>query len=124
MSIYNQIEADDRIADAVWFFKGMAAAARDEDSAAQVNALAENLGLVRRWLADIGDGDQRLLGRHEGDLRVILAEHEFEKMVDAIRGKPTQEDINLALPLINPICQQFDFERKRFAGRYDPEVLF
>ncbi|MFZ5743434.1 MAG: hypothetical protein ACOY7T_03005 [Pseudomonadota bacterium] len=124
MSIFNQIDADDRIADAIWFFKGMAAAARDEDTASQVNALAESLGEVRRWMADIGDGDQRLLGRHEGDLRVILAEHEFEKMVDAIRGKPTQEDINLALPLIGPICEQLNFERKRFAGRYDPEVPF
>lgn len=121
--IRDQISADDRIADVLWFLKGMTAAARDEDTAAELKGLAQSLAEVRRWLIDLTDGDQRLLGRHDDDLRIVLAEHEFEKLVDAIKW-PEKEDRDIALQLIPTICSQFDFERKRFAARNNPEVPF
>lgn len=121
--IRDQISADDRIADVLWFLKGMAAAARDDDTAAELKGLAQSLAEVRRWLIDLADGDLRLLGHHDGDLRIVLAEHEFEKLVDAIKV-PEGKERDLALELIPEIYKQFDFERKRFAARNNPEVPF
>lgn len=121
--IRDQLTADDRLADVLWFLKGMVAATNNEGTAAEVKGLADALAEVRIWLLGLADGHLRLLGRHDHDLRIVLAEHEFEKLVDAIKW-PEKEDRDIALQLIPTICSQFDFERKRFAARNNPEVPF
>lgn len=121
--IHDQITADDRIADALWFFKGLAAGARDDETSAQASALAEGLAQVRHWLARVADGEHRLLGVHECNFRVVLAEHEFEKLVDAARD-PSPGDPQIVRPIIARICEQITLERRQFADRRNPEVPF
>ena len=120
--IRDQQTADDRIADALWFLKGFAAAANSEsaDTAADLaNALRE----VRNWINAISSGDLRLIGTDERNFYIVLAEHEYEKLVDGVRSKGGP-DWEIAVELYNQITQRVRVEQDEFRRRRSDEVPF
>lgn len=121
--IRDQQTADDRIADALWFLKGFAAAA-NSDSAETAGDLARALNEVRQWINAISSGDLRLIGTDERNFYIVLAEHEYEKLIDGLRSGVGAEDHAIAVALNSRIVEQFRAEQKAFVNRRVGEVPF
>ncbi len=120
--IRDQQTADDRIADALWFLKGFAAAANSE-SAETAADLANALREVRNWINAISSGDLRLIGADERNFYIVLAEHEYEKLVDGVRSKDGP-DWEIATELSKQITRALHLEQEEFRHRRSPEVPF
>lgn len=120
--IRDQITADDRIADALWFLKGFAAASNSGSSATAAD-LADKLNQVRRWINAISSGELRLLGTDERNFYIVLAEHEYEKLFDGVMGAD-QRDREIGKEVLKLIHPQIDAERRAFANRNSIEVPF
>lgn len=120
--IRDQQTAEDRIADALWFLKGFAAAASNEGADTALE-LANGLREIRRWIHAISSGDLRLIGTDERNFCIVLAEHEYEKLVDGVRSKDAR-DIAIATELSKQITQRVQVEQEEFRNRHSPEVPF
>lgn len=120
--IRDQQTADDRIADALWFLKGFAAAANSESSYTALD-LANALREVRNWINAISSGDLRLIGTDERNFYIVLAEHEYEKLVDGVRSKGGPE-VGIATAIFRQITARVRVEQEELRRRHSPEVPF
>ncbi|MBK6800321.1 MAG: hypothetical protein IPG83_02220 [Novosphingobium sp.] len=113
--IRDQVTADDRIADALWFLKGFAAASSN-DSAVIAADLSDKLNQVRKWITAISSGELRLIGTDERNFYIVLAEQEYEKLVDGVRSIDAA-DKAIGMDVHQSIHPQIDAERRAFAKR-------
>lgn len=123
MTISNHKEADDRIADALWFFKGMAVNAREE-SASTVSDLSRAMRDVRQWLDRFTDGSQRLLGTNDREFAIVLTEGEFDLIRDGLLSSERTDRRQKAKATIERIAHQYADEARWFAQGQDPEAPF
>lgn len=117
--IRNHENADSRIADAIWWMHGFAAA--KPKKAGKLAELAEGLSEIRNWLLRFTQGRSRLLGTDERQLAVVMTEAEFERLFDGLRVKACREDIDDARATVTAILNEFRHERKSV---FDPEAPF
>lgn len=123
MSVNNHQEADDRIADALWFFKGMAVNA-SEESGPTISSLGRAMLDVRRWLGRFTNGSQRLLGTNDREFAIVLTEREFDLIRDGLLSSERSDERQKAKAAIEHIFKQYAEEAQRFAQSQDPEAPF
>lgn len=121
--IRNQYEADNALADALWWLKGYAAAASGE-AQDDAQAMAEKLSDARRWLNDLTDGSKRMLGINERQLAIALTENEYEVIVDGLHDKENSGERLQALEITKPITAQLREERLSLIASQSGEVPF
>ena len=114
--------ADDRLADAIWWFKGFAAAHPAEERG-EVAAMAENLRHIRLWLGSLEIGDRRLLGQNEFTFACVLTECELEVIIDGLRSTDGPSML-AALEKTQAIYKQFDGERRALLNSRNLEIPF
>lgn len=108
--IRNIQAADDALADAIWWFKGFAAArppAMDEGSGEHV-ALEGNLKEVRHFLNSINRASIRRLGE---ETAIVLTFAEFERLVDAVRV-PRPAEIQAAISTVEAVLSAYQTEEQ------------
>lgn len=88
--------ARDRLADALWWFKGFAAArpASIDEGAGEHLHLEAALRDVRDLLSRINAGKTRRLGDHTA---IVLTYAEFERLVDAVKSPEAAEMVAAGL---------------------------
>lgn len=117
-------QADNALADALWWLKGFAAAAPNEHASNTAAGMAESLRDIRQWLGSLSLGDKRLLGTNERCFAVAMTEHEYEVLVDCLRPEARDTDFARAIECAAKITNQLNEERKRFVDDRNPEVPF
>lgn len=116
-------QADNALADALWWFRGHSAA-RPMDERDQTYDLGEKLLNVRNWLKDLATGDRRMIGLHERHLGIVLTEGEFETVFDALRY-PTDTPTPEREQIVAKMRRAYDrFATERSALNADPEIPF
>lgn len=118
----NHTEADNLLADALWWFKGFRAA-QPADARDPTEALGDSLRSVREWLNRLPLGLNRLLGTSERTFACVITEHELEVIIDGLREN-TGEDRELALAKVREIHKQFVAECKEVTRRPPVEPIF
>lgn len=98
-------EARDRLADALWWMRGYAAAG-DRDSVA--SDLADKLASVHAYLRKVEDGEVRRLGE---ETAVVMTFAEFERLVDAVRV-PQPQEIKAAAETIEKVLAAYRHEER------------
>lgn len=124
--IRDQESAAGALADAIWWFKGFAAAQPEFERATPAH-LAENLRLARLWLEGLTCGGYRLLGVHDSAFAIALTEAEFEQLWDALRtdgSKQGAEEREAVRARLKPVLDQFNAERRALADSRNMEVPF
>ena len=111
MAVIRNIEvANEALADAIWWFKGFAAArppAMDEGSGEHV-ALENKLREVRQFLHSIDRASIRRLGE---ETAIVLSFAEFERLVDAVRV-PRPAEMQAAIDTIETVLAQYRIEEQ------------
>lgn len=112
--------ARDAIADAVWWFKGFAAArpASIDEGAGEHRELEAKLGKVRHFLSRINRADVRRLGE---ETAVVLSFAEFERLVDAVRV-PRLGETAMAIQTIEKVLAEYRAEDE--AARRGDDIPF
>jgi len=109
MAMIRNIEAaNEALADAVWWFKGFAAArppAMDEGSGEHI-ALESKLQEVRHFLNSINRASIRRLGE---ETAIVLTFAEFERLVDAVRV-PRPAEIQSAINTVEAVLAEYRVE--------------
>lgn len=118
----NPSNADDQLADALWWLKGFAAA-QPIDDRGETLAMAESLRLIRDWLDRLSQGFDRLLGQNEHTFACVLTEHEIEVIIDGLRSD-VGEDRKIGLEKALAIYKHFDVERRKLLNSRNSEVPF
>lgn len=120
MAIIRNIEAaSEALADAIWWFKGFAAArppAMDDGSGEHV-ALEGQLLEVRQFLHSINRASIRRMGE---ETAVVLSFAEFERLVDAVRV-PRPAEIQAAANTIEAVLAEY---RSEEASARNPDIPF
>lgn len=118
-------QADSRLADAIWWFKGFAVATQrrcamdcDQDP---TEGLGESLRSVRNWIDRLSRGSTRLIGTNERTYAIALTEQEFEVLFDGIRSEGNLAEVGHARALAGKILAEFQAEVK---AAHTPEPLF
>lgn len=124
MTVTDQRDADDQIADALWWLRGFAAAIPADDRGIP-ELLCRNLLEIRRWLNKLSEGRTRLLGTHERAFALVLTEYEFEVLVDGITREASEDaDVLAAQALKSKILTQLRAEQQAFTASRDKELPF
>jgi hypothetical protein len=100
--------ADDALADAIWWFKGFAAArpaSIDEGSGEHV-ALEGKIREVRAFLTSVNRASIRRLGE---ETAIVLTFAEFERLVDAVRV-PRPKEIKDAIETVEKVLAEYRME--------------
>lgn len=112
--------ARDKLADAIWWLKGFAAArpASIDEGAGEHLRLESQLNDVRAFLTHINNASIRRMGE---ETAVILSFAEFERLVDAVRV-PRQGEVMVARQVIEDVLAQYRAED--LAARRGDEIPF
>lgn len=119
-------QAASALSEATWWFKGFSAAVSQDDRGTPAN-LGERLREIRNWLDRLPYGLHRMLGTNSSALGVVLTEHEFEVLWDALRapaGEAGDAERKIAMDKLSAILTQFTKERRAFANGSNAEVRF
>lgn len=106
-------EALDRLADALWWMRGYAAAKENGGTEA---ALVDKLAAVHTYLRRVEHGEVRRLGE---ETAVVMTFAEFERLVDAVRV-PREPEISAAAETIERVLAAYRDEEMRS----NPDVPF
>lgn len=110
-------DARDKLADALWWMKGFAAASAD---ASTERGLVAKLNEVHAYLGDVQQGMVRRLGE---ETAVVLTFAEFERLVDAVRV-PQLEEIGAAKQTVEPVLAAYQREDQRARRDRNPNIPF
>ncbi|MGR4893381.1 hypothetical protein ACIPPQ_20345 [Sphingopyxis sp. LARHCG72] len=112
--------ARDKLADAIWWLKGFAAArpASIDEGAGEHLRLESELTEVRVFLTNINNASIRRMGE---ETAVVLSFAEFERLVDAVRV-PRLHETQIAIRTIEQVLAQYRDEEK--AARRGDEIPF
>ena len=114
-------DADNALADMVWWIKGFCAArppSVDESDGAHLT-LRDQLGEVRRWLGKVERAEVRRLGE---ETAIVLRFGEFEQIYDALaHPSGTLEDRLMARHMVKAILAEYQRED---ASARNPDVPF
>jgi hypothetical protein len=123
MADFSHELADSTLADALWWFRGYAAA-RQTDEHDQTFGLAEKLRRARQWLSSLASGEKRLVGLHERELGIVLTEGEFEMVYDALRfgDRTPKEEIEQIVGKLRYAYDRFSAEKSALSE--DPDIPF
>lgn len=104
--------AREALADALWWFKGFAAArpaSIDEGAGEHLN-LERKIGEVRRFLNSVNRASIRRLGE---ETAIVLSFAEFERLVDAVRV-PRLAETATAIQTIEKVLAEYRAEDAAF----------
>lgn len=111
-------EARDKVVDALWWMRGFAA---NSEGGSVEHDLARKLLDVNAYLAQVQTGEVRRLGE---ETAIVMTYGEFERLVDAVRGRPTLEDVKLAVETVDAILAAYRREDERARRDANPEIPF
>ncbi|CDO37631.1 hypothetical protein [Novosphingobium sp. KN65.2] len=110
---------DSALADAIWWFHGFKAAAQASDAMCDpTRDLGTKLRNARDWLSGLARGESRFLGLNEREHAIVLTEHEFEVIMDGLRG--TAEEMAEAREKSMAIYRRFQAEQRERANTEVP----
>lgn len=104
-------QTDNTLADAIWWLKGFRAARPDTDTDPSCD-LGSDLLSARIWLRRLALGKSRMLGLSDHTRAVVLTEHEFEVIYDALRIEADAAEQQDGRDQIAKVYQEFTAERK------------
>lgn len=111
MAVIRSIDAaNEMLADAIWWFKGFAAArppAMDEGAGEHV-VLESQLREVRLFLDSINRASIRRLGE---ETAIVLTFAEFERLVDAVRV-PRSAEMQAAINTVEQVLAEYRIEEE------------
>lgn len=119
-------QADEQLADALWWLRGFAAAQPADDRATPLH-MADSLREVRVWLRRLSEGLTRLIGTDDRSFAIALTEAEFEQLWDAARAPDDESgaaERRETVERLRPILTKFTEERRAFADARTKELPF
>jgi hypothetical protein len=119
------------LADAIWWFKGFSAGTDSPSDSCQAAGLAEQLRQVREWLERIEEGKARLLVDsetrrprwREGGI-VAMSYADFERILDGLKGNPSEQDRALALETMAKILAEWNAEDEAISRERNDDIPF
>ena len=115
----NHTDADNALADVLWWLRGFeAATTSDHDDT--VHDLWTGLRNIRNWLSEMARGGHRLLGLSENARAIVITEAEFEAILDGLQ-RNTEEDREAGRQTARAIFDQYAREARELAN---PTVPF
>lgn len=115
--------ARDALADALWWFKGFAAARPPsiDEGAGEHRDLERKIGDVREFLTSINRASIRRMGE---ETAIVLSFAEFERIADAIRGYNPVERMS-AIQTVETVFAEYSAEEKRHReDQRNPNIPF
>ena len=116
-------QVDNALADAVWWFKGHAAALPPGERGELIN-LSRKLTNVRNWLCSLAEGDARMIGTDENTIAFAIREVEFEHALDALRHPSTEAERQTAANMLSAAYETVKRERSAAAAAKSKDVPF
>ncbi|AJA07417.1 hypothetical protein SKP52_02410 [Sphingopyxis fribergensis] len=112
--------AREALADALWWFKGFAAArpASIDEGAGEHLDLERKIGEVRNFLTSVNQASIRRMGE---ETAVVLTFAEFERLVDAVRI-PRLAETQIAIQTIEQVLAEY--REEEHAARRGDEIPF
>ncbi len=104
-------QADNTLADAIWWFRGHSAA-QPVDAYDRTYDLAGALLTARNWLKRLSLGRTRMVGLSERHLGMVLAEYEAEVIYDGLRAGADAEERENARKALKKAFDEFNSERR------------
>ncbi|MBB4859674.1 hypothetical protein HNO88_003003 [Novosphingobium chloroacetimidivorans] len=88
-------DADNALADALWWFRGFRAAQPTEASDATFDMQSKLLD-ARNWLKRLAEGKRRVLGLGEPEQGIVITYAEFERLYDGLRHGIEDREVGVA----------------------------
>ena len=115
----NLDQAQDALADALWWLKGFAAGQEDGTEARD---LSDKLRLVREYLDNIAEGWVRRIGDERA---VVVTYAEFERLIDAFpRSLQLDEEQEAGRATVRAVLAKYQLEAREARDRANPEIPF